>query len=328
MTEIRVRYPAGPPLTLRTSLDWNLDVPPTTVTREGSERVFHVDADASEPVYFKPVRRTGESLDWAVGEDYLLAPGEPRTVYPHFDGGTRGRITDHITLGERTARVFLPPGYDDNVLKQYPVLFVLDGANVFFPEEAFSGTDWALDETLICLDAMNLVDKVLVVALYSVPERRSDEYTAPGYVAFGEELVDVVLPEVRSRFRTLVGAEHTAIMGSSLGGVAALHVALRHADTVGMAACLSSTFGYRDDLLQRLGTQPVPRVRVYLDAGLPADNHRPTRVIFDALIARGLRPGSDVLFLGFPGALHHERAWAQRVHLPIQFFFGRSFRRA
>jgi predicted alpha/beta superfamily hydrolase len=160
-----------------------------------------------------------------------------------------------------------------------------------------------------------------------VPEEREGEYTEPGYHAFGEQLAGALVPAVNARYRTLPGPQHTAIMGSSLGGVCALHVAWRHPDVVGMCACLSSTFGFRDDLLQRVWREPLPRVQVYLDAGLPNDNHVVTREMFDTLVARGMTPGQEVLFLGFPGALHHERAWAQRVHLPLQFFFGQAFRR-
>lgn len=53
-----------------------------------------------------------------------------------------------------------------------------------------------------------------------------------------------------------------------------------------MCACLSSTFGFRDDLLQRVWREPLPRVQVYLDAGLPNDNHVVTREMFDTLVAR------------------------------------------
>ena len=105
-----------------------------------------------------------------------------------------------------------------------------------------------------------------------------------------------------------------------------MHVAWQHPEDVGMCACLSSTFGYRDDLLRRVWRERLPGARVYLDAGLPNDNYNRTREMFDTLIARGMVPGRDVLFLGFPGALHHETSWARRVHLPLQFFFGHTFR--
>jgi len=332
MIELRVRYPPGPRITLRTSHDWSRDVEPVAVLDDGVERLFRVERPAEGPplVYAKPVRPRGPSapgddVAWAVGTNYLLVPGV-QTIYPHFDGAERGRLSDRQQIVGRTVRVFLPPGYDENTMKRYPTLYVLDGANIFLPEEAFGGTDWALDDTLARLDALNLIDRMVVVAVYSEPDRRELEYTSPGYVRFGEHLAHELLPAIARRYRTLDGPEHTAIMGSSLGGVAALHVGWAHRQQVGMVACLSSTFSYRDDLLRRAWAQSPAGVRVYLDAGLPNDNYGVTRELYDTLVARGLTPGRDLLFLGFPGALHHERSWAQRVHLPLQFFFGRAFR--
>jgi enterochelin esterase-like enzyme len=327
MNEVRVWYPAHADIALRCSVDWERDIEATERLSDGCERIFHLP-DEHAPAYYKPVRRVaGEAPEWAVGSNYLLHVGS-HSIYPHFDGGMTGRITEKLRVGgEREARVYLPPGYDENHLKRYPVLYALDGANLFFPDEAFSGTDWGIDEAFDCLNAMNLVDKVIVVALHSVPDEREDEYTEPGYVAFGEELVSRVLPDVAERFRVLEGPAQTAIMGASLGGVASLFLAWQHPEHFGMAACVSSTFGFRDDLLQRVYREDPRPIRIYLDSGWPGDNHRETLEVYDALVHRGYEPGRDVLFLGFPGALHHEKAWAQRVHLPIQFFFGRAFRR-
>lgn len=329
MIELRVHYPPGADLLLRTSHDWGVDVEPVALFDDGAVRVFRVPLPGQGPplLYAKPVRREpdGETT-WAQGSNYLVVGGS-QDIYPAFDSGPRGCLTDRQSVGRRTVRVFLPPGYTENTEKRYPTLYILDGANVFLPEEAFSGVDWALDDTLDQLDALNLVDKVIVVAVYSVPEEREEEYTAPGYRAFARHLVEEVVPAIDATYRTLTGAHDRAIMGSSLGGVASLHVVWAHPQIIGMCACLSSTFGYRDDLLERVWAEELPRARVYLDAGLPHDNYRETREVYDTLVARGMVPGDDVLFLGFPGALHHERAWAQRVHLPLQFFFGHAFRR-
>lgn len=329
MIELRVHYPPGADLLLRTSHDWGVDVEPVALFDDGAVRVFRVPLPAAGPplLYAKPVRREADGeVRWAQGANYLVVGGS-QDVYPAFDSAPRGCLTDRQSVGSRTVRVFLPPGYTENTEKRYPTLYVLDGANVFLPEEAFSGVDWALDDTLDQLDALNLVDKVIVVAVYSVPDEREEEYTAPGYRAFARHLVEDIVPAIDASYRTLTGPHDRAIMGSSLGGVASLHVVWSHPQVIGMCACLSSTFGYRDDLLERVWSEELPRARVYLDAGLPNDNYRETREVYDTLVARGMVPGDDVLFLGFPGALHHERAWAQRVHLPLQFFFGHAFRR-
>ena len=41
------------------------------------------------------------------------------------------------------------------------------------------------------------------------------------------------------------------------------------------------------------------------------------------LVRAGFREGMNLLYLAFPQALHNEKAWAMRAHIPFQYFFGR-----
>ena len=73
-------------------------------------------------------------------------------------------------------------------------------------------------------------------------------------------------------YRTLPGPRHTAVMGSSLGVVVSLFLAWQWPEVFGNAACLSSTFGYRDDLHERIETEPKRPIKIYLDSGWPRNN--------------------------------------------------------
>ena len=217
-------------------------------------------------------------------------------------------------------RVFLPPGYDENALQRFPVLYMQDGQNLFFPDEAAGGKHWRVSETLALLDRMSLVRQVIVVGV--IPRDRTREYTAPGYVEYGRFLSEDLKPWVDANYRTLSGPEDTLVMGSSLGGVASLHMAWAHPDRFGNAACLSSTFGYADDLAQRVRRGPRPDIRVYLDSGWPHDNFEATRGMRSELLRRGFEEGRDLHYLAFPRASHDEKSWALRAHVPFQLFFG------
>jgi predicted alpha/beta superfamily hydrolase len=198
-----------------------------------------------------------------------------------------------------------------------------DGKNLFFPEEAFGGAEWQVDETMDRLDRMNSVRKVIVVGVGSTD--REHDYTAPGYRAYGEFLAHQLKPTIDRGWRTRPGAEDTVVSGSSLGGVVSLHVAWQHHDVFGGAMCLSSTFGFRDDLFARVASEPRPAIRVYLDSGWPRDNFDATNAMRDLLIARGFTLGSDLLAFSFPEGKHQEASWAARLHVPFQFFFGRAW---
>jgi hypothetical protein len=85
---------------------------------------------------------------------------------------------------------------------------------------------------------------------------------------------------------------------------------------------MSATFGYRDDLLERVATEPRRPHRLYLDTGWPRDNFEVNRSLRALLLRRGYEEGRDLLYLAFPDAAHNERAWAMRAHVPFQYFFG------
>ena len=261
-----------------------------------------------------------------------LTSPRPRQLFPSFFASTQGTITpvleipSQILPRDHVVRIYLPPGYEENHLKRYPVLYMHDGTNLFFPEEAFLGREWTVDETMDKLDAMSLIDKTIVVGVHAGKDVREDEYTRPGYEAYGRALVEELKPYVDEHLRTLPGPRRTSVMGSSLGGVLSFYLAWEYPEVFGAAGCLSSTFGWRDDLLERVLTEPRRPARFYLDSGWPGDNYEVTVAMAAALKHRGWVYGQDLLHLGFPDAKHEEPAWADRLPIPFQFLVGRAVR--
>lgn len=336
---IRVFHPRpGGRIVLHTGLDWDAVIEATASGGDGTRWDFSVTTD--QPYfYFKPVVVDDQgNRHWAVGSNYLAVATarESRDVYPHFFDGQSGDIThpldvplDGTALGGHKVRVYQPPGYDENTLKRYPVLYMHDGSNLFFPEEAFTGQTWEIGQTMDLLDAMNLVDKVIVVGVYAGD--RMTEYTESGYGDYGHFFVDALKPFIDGGFRTLGDPGSTVVMGSSLGGVVSFYLAWQYPQTFGGAACLSSTFGGQlpdgrpvDDLFARVRSEDKRPVRFYLDSGWPDDNFEPTQSMRDLLAQRGYQMGTDLCYYAFPGAQHDEHSWATRCHLPFQFFWDKT----
>ncbi len=324
---VRVTYPLKEGrIVLRTQRDWDEDLEPLSAEGEGHTFTFSVESETPF-LYVKPCLRMGDEVHFPPGANKLLLMTEPdtRPLYPHFLTSGGGSFApplefDSVRLGRpHRIRVYLPPGYEENTLKRYPVLYMQDGQNLFFPEEAFA-SDWKVDRTVGLLDTMGAVDEFIVVGVYS--QDRMTEYTKPGYETYGESLVGEVKPRVDQDFRTLPGPEHTSVLGSSLGGVVSFYLAWQWPDVFGRAACLSSTFGHQDDLLQRVLSEPRRDVRFYLDSGWPADNYEVTASMAMALVSRGWVYGRDVLHFAFPLAEHDEMNWGVRLHLPLQFMSG------
>jgi predicted alpha/beta superfamily hydrolase len=326
---LRVHYPAGRgPMRLRTDLDWDADVHPIEVSADGETSTFRLEARRPF-VYVKAlVEEGGGKPRWCVGANLLLpmTADHVADVYPYFDAPEEGTFSpvierDSPILGRKhLIRAYLPPGYQENTLRRYPVLYMQDGKNLFFPEDAFLGREWGVDEALRLLDKMNAVDRVVVVGVYSGD--RMQEYTKPGYEAYARSLVEEVKPAVDARIRVLASPRETGLLGSSLGGVVSFYTAFQHPEAFGYAACMSSTFSHKDDLVERVLSEPKRPSKFYLDSGWPGDNYEVTLAMAMALSRSGYKVREDFLHLVFPLEAHDELAWGRRLHLPLQLGIG------
>jgi predicted alpha/beta superfamily hydrolase len=330
--KLRVRYPVkdGSRIVLRTELDWDQDLEPESVTDKGQTSIFSLEC--RKPfLYFKPVMKTADQYQWAVGPNNLaLMTHQLRIeVHPLFNSDSEsGSFTDvlefdsTILARKHRLRVYLPPGYEENTLQHYPVLYMQDGKNLFFPEEAFLGSEWRVDESLTLMNKMTAIDRVIIVGIWS--HDRFLDYTKPGYEKFGQSVVEEIIPVVNKGFRLLGGPRETGVMGSSLGGVVSFYMAWQWPGIFGSAFCLSSTFSHQDDLIDRVLSEPMPKSKFYLDSGWPGDNFEVTYAMAMALSQRGWIPGKEFLHVMFPLALHDEKSWGDRLHLPLQLFLSRT----
>jgi predicted alpha/beta superfamily hydrolase len=326
---IRVVYPTdGGRISLRTEENWDSSIEAHSIQQEGCISEFQIETERPY-FYFKPVLVRDGTTMWSRGENFLAVAtsGTPLEIHPYFREDTHCSVCELMpplaspSGAQHRFRVFVPPGYYENTLKKYPVLYMHDGHNLFFKEEAFVGNTWRTDEVLGMLDKMNAIEEVIVVGIH--PNDRMSEYTLPGYEDYGRFLVEMLKPLVDAKYRTRTGPMTTAVMGSSLGGVVSFYLGWQWPEVFGKVACCSSTFAYRDDLLERIFVEPKRKLRIYLDSGWPGDNYEATRSMRDRLIWKGYRPGTELFYLAFPEAKHDENAWATRSPIPFLFLFGK-----
>ena len=325
---LRVSYPLETGhLTLRTDLDWEKDIEAAEVSEDGHTWTFRVQA-ALPFLYFKPCLWRDGKMHWAVGANHLLLMSEPdhRICFPFFLSSPHGRFSSLIQfqsdiLGRsQQLRVYLPPGYDENSLASYPVVYMQDGQNLFFPDEAFMGSEWQVDETSHTMGSMRAVEDVVIVGVHSADRMR--DYTEPGCESYARSLAHEIVPQVQRHLRVDRHRRFQSVWGSSLGGVVSFYTVWQHPDVFGTAVCMSSTFSHRNTLIDRVLTEPRRDVGFYLDSGWPGDNYEVTMAMAAALVARGWRYGHNLLHLCFPQAEHNEAAWGMRLHLPLQFLNG------
>jgi predicted alpha/beta superfamily hydrolase len=228
----------------------------------------------------------------------------------------------------RDVIVWLPPSYERSTEKRYPVLYVQDGQNAFDPTTSFLGVDWQIDETADCLIREGKLEEIIVVGIYNTDDRR-DEYsdTAKGR-AYMKFVVEILKPFIDSAYRTLPDREHTAVMGSSMGGLISFLMVWNYPAVFSEAACLSPAFLFQEIDAPRLVKQydgPDKHIRIYMDnggVGLEEQLQPGCDKMLATLSANGFKYGENLEWFRDPEAEHSERAWSTRVWQPLLFMFG------
>ncbi|MGJ3648731.1 alpha/beta hydrolase [Sphingomonas sp. GlSt437] len=247
--------------------------------------------------------------------------------------------------------IWLPPGYDQTK-RHYAVVYMHDGQNLFDRKRSNFDKVWAADKSALRLIAAKRVAPFIIVGVDQPGEARYRQYfpqrlygmadaklradidtTAKGPL-FGDAYLRFLAAELKPRidreYRTLRDRNHTAVVGSSMGGLISCYAFAERPDVFGRAGCVSThwplTFNLAlqpDDtrpalwkayLTQKLG-KPGGR-RLWMDHGdqtLDAA-YPPFQSLIDAdLTGLGWKKGRDFESRTYPGAAHEENAWAARM---------------
>ncbi|HEV2693213.1 MAG TPA: alpha/beta hydrolase-fold protein [Verrucomicrobiae bacterium] len=186
--------------------------------------------------------------------------------------------------GPRTIHIYLPPSYDKDPTRRYPVLYLHDGQNVFTSAGtniAFGWGNWALDKTADELVRSNQMREIIMVAVDSSRDRyeelngrhhAADSTTNTPFENYTAFLITELKPQIDHAYRTLSDAPNTAIMGSSMGGIGSLILGWEHPETYGRVASLSGAFqvehtNFLNGVLKEYAG-PAKPLRIYLDSGV------------------------------------------------------------
>lgn len=256
------------------------------------------------------------------------APTKPSTAGP-----TVHVLTPPLALHgmgrPRTLRVYLPPGYAAGT-RRYPVIYMFDAQNLFDDATAYAG-EWGVDESMDAL-ARESGFEAIVVGLDHGGEQRFHELVPYFNVrflpnqgaAFVDDLVRVVKPFVDGQYRTRPGREHTAIVGSSLGGLSASYAIHRAPDVFGKAGVFSPSYWVSKESYAHARAAPLPAdARVYLYMGgreggeAVPDVERMAAQLRETLAG----PGNVTLHVA-AAAEHNEAAWREAFPVAVRWLFG------
>jgi len=135
-----------------------------------------------------------------------------------------GNLLD--TPDSQSAAVYLPPGYDQRPDRHFPVIVLLHG---IFDSHKVWLDHFDVPSTLDRLIRAGKIPELLVVMpdggnKYGGGFYRNSPVSGP----WGDYIADDLISFIDEQFRTLATSESRAIVGHSMGGYGALHLAMSH----------------------------------------------------------------------------------------------------
>jgi enterochelin esterase-like enzyme len=219
-----------------------------------------VNDPASETFYGTGKQTSGIEIPEAGNEGDYYAPQD----VPHGDVRERW-YHSKITGAWRRFFIYVPPGYDQDRDKRYPVLYLQHGGGEDERAWVIQGRAANILDNLIAAGKA----KPMLVIMDQGYARRPGEAEVPlgpprglfnpapgdppppafppeflrSFSAFEDVLLRDVIPLVDSTYRTMSAREHRAIAGFSMGGMQAFMIGLRHMDTFSAIGGLSGAGG-------------------------------------------------------------------------------------
>jgi predicted alpha/beta superfamily hydrolase len=246
----------------------------------------------------------------------------------------------------RNVDVWLPAGYERNRSKPYPVVYMHDGQMLFDATTTWNHLEWGIDETMTRLISEGKIREAIVVGVWNTPKRfaeympekaitdtgvkprkdapaiKREQIVSDNYLKF---LVYELKPFIDNTYRTLQGRKDTFIMGSSMGGLISAYAMSEYPHIYGGAGCVSTHWPEGEGVVIDYLKTHLPDARThkfYFDYGtetLDAKYEPYQRKMDEVMRNAGYKEGKNWVTKKFVGAEHSERAWSQRVDVPLTF---------
>ena len=225
----------------------------------------------------------------------------------------------------RKAYICLPESYETSKDKRYPVMYMFDGHNVFFDEDATYGKSWGMAKYM-----RESKKELIIVGVECNHEgnRRLVEYSPLTYTNSEHGhikgkgsitmnwLVNTLKPYVDANYRTLPDRKNTIIAGSSMGGLMALYGVTVYNHVFQRGACLSPSLW--TDPRKILSLVERAKIKndttIYMDYGSEEMFNHPANVkaLMDMdrlLVVKRV----NLAFRIVPGGTHSEASWEKQI---------------
>ncbi|MBQ8572802.1 MAG: starch-binding protein [Ruminococcus sp.] len=241
-------------------------------TNDYGEKIYKMDVDVSE--YNRVVFNNGKSqtLNAALtvaSSGFFVTSQTPKTAmqlgmysYDTTDYGAKTTVKLSYPTGyQKPVEIWTPAGYDPaDTNKKYYVIYLLDGQQQFDDSDAYNG-GWGSDEVITAL-MKNGGERIILVGIDNQTNRDNEltpnignlnpSYNYGGFKngsgqQFADFVAKTVVPYVEANYNVYTDAAHSAIVGSSSGGIEAFYIGMEYMNEFGRIGALSPAFMLFDD---------------------------------------------------------------------------------
>jgi predicted alpha/beta superfamily hydrolase len=291
----------------------------------------------------------GNAAGNVIGNRSVTYSGAPKTVQitiagwegNNGGGGTTSTAAANVSIldaafdmpqlgKKRRIWLYLPPDYNTAPQKHYPVLYVMDAQNAFDAATAPFG-EWQIDEALNARFAAGDYGCIAIGIDHGGSDRLNEyspwvntQYGGGQGDEFLQFLTETLKPFVDTHYRTNPAPTHTALVGSSMGGLFAQYALTERQDVFGKAAVFSPAFWFagnasRDQIIQEGKDADV---RMYYLAGgqEPASVATDMSAVRNAMLQVGF-PASELKSIVPTDGAHSEWFWRREFPAAYSWLF-------
>jgi predicted alpha/beta superfamily hydrolase len=245
----------------------------------------------------------------------------------------------------RRIRVLLPESYAESD-KHYPVIYFHDGQNAFFDRDAKYGTSWRVQDELATIYRGDPNKEFILVAIdnsplfdfngrfneyspwqmdqgFDLPSRDKAIYQLGGQgEAYAEFVAQDLRRQIETQFRALTERSGRLVIGSSMGGLISLYIAMKYNDTFASAGVFSPAIWFNKPACFEWlnGVKLSDPLTLYMDVGTNETSDE-ARKDFSQIYVEDAAQVAEVVakmdkvslrYEEFSGDIHNERAWQRR----------------
>ncbi len=190
---------------------------------------------------------------WLEGKSELIIPGTPALLH-EMSNVPHGTLHSHIYYsktidGPNSVRVYTPPNYNPNDEKEYPILILLHG----FGEKVSFWSDFGkinlIADNLISQN--EIIEPIIVMPngdpieaeyhKFFTSQVDGNAWMKKNMETLNNDLLNDLMPFLKSQYKIKSGKASTAITGSSMGGIQAIHIGIKNVHKFGWVIGLSTS---------------------------------------------------------------------------------------